>query len=107
VMTVGEFLPGMFSLKTSLAATVATYLALAVGLLGLFILSLGAVMAAVTICAVAFLLYAHAVAWLVGGELKMLVAALADLRSRQLQLYLAVLATPPVLLWVAAGLLGP
>ncbi len=79
MLAVGRICPGFFSPFTLVMAVVAFVAAIAIGLLGLFVLSLGALMAAISIGAVAFLSYAQSLAFLLGGDVRLLQNVLADL----------------------------
>lgn len=90
-------LPGLYLSKVLAAAGVCAVVTAGVGLLGLFMLSLGAVLPAITILAVALLAWVHASAWVVAGELRALPSTLAELRGQTPWLVFLALAALPVL----------
>lgn len=93
---VRAYFPGVYRTKILAAAGVCAVITLGVGILGLFMLSLGAVLPAITILGVALLAWVHASAWIVAGELRALPSTLAELRGSNPWVVFLTLASLPI-----------
>jgi len=106
-LAIGAWLPGLLRLSTALAGILVSLLAAGVAALALFIFSLGAPFAAVTIGAAGLILHAQGVARLLSGRLGLLHDVLTEIDGRRWGLFLLLtggpLATGLVLLKVASG----
>jgi len=78
LLTIARFIPGFFSPFTLILSVLALVASLLLFWLASFVFSLGAIMAGISIGAMAFLSYTQALAFLLGGEVRMLPSLLAE-----------------------------
>ena len=94
VIFVGEWLPGLFRPRVLILSVFCAVMGFAVLGVCVFFLALGAVLAAFPVGALGLILHAQAVAMLLTGEITMLQEALAELDFNRWLLFVVILSTP-------------
>lgn len=102
--TWADVVPGLFTPRVLVISVVVLAMSLACFGLCILLLLAGVLMTAATAGAVGLILYAQAVAWILTGELQLLVNALADFDGRRWNAFFIALAVPLTLAFVAIGL---
>lgn len=100
----GEYLPGLFSVKVLICAIVCFVVAL--GLLGMtvFFAMLGALFVTLMAGAIALIVYASAISWILSGQVSLLTDSLMELDGRRWLLFFGLVFGPiiAVCVWVSA-----
>ncbi len=95
-----DLFPGLMRPKVLILSILAVPVAAAVGVLGLFITGLGAVIAGMLIAGFALVIYSTAVAWMIYGDLAAPSEALADFDGKRWVAFL-LLALAPIAIGLA------
>ncbi len=96
--------PGLFRTKTLVLALIVFVMAAACFVLCIVLLSMGVVMTAATAGGVGLILYAQAVAWILTGEIQLLVEAMSEFDGPRWNAFFLALAVPLTLTFVFMGL---
>ncbi len=101
-----EYLPGLFSIKLLVLSLVTLALAVTAGILGLFVLSMGAMMAGISLIASGFVLYAHTVAWIQCGYFGWLASLLVDYEGKRWAIFFFFVFGPVLAGMMVMGYIG-
>ncbi|MEK7467974.1 MAG: hypothetical protein AAB074_11210 [Planctomycetota bacterium] len=99
--------PGLFRPKTLVASLIVLALAGGCFVLCVILMSMGVVMTAATAGGVGLILYAQAVAWVLTGEIQLLVEAMTEFDGPRWNAFFLALAIPLTLAFAFMGLRGP
>ncbi len=94
VLFVGEWVPGLFRPGVLIAAVFAAVIGLVVMGLCVFMFALGAVIIAFPIGGAGLLIYAHAVAFVLTGQVNLLHEALSELEGKKWLPFLTLVVAP-------------
>jgi hypothetical protein len=98
--------PGLFRPRTLIASIVAAGLAIVCEVLCVIMLTWGVFISAVSVGALGLVLYAQAVAWILAGELQLLLNAMVEFDGRRWNAFFIAVVAPVVLVLTFIGLTG-
>ena len=95
-----DLFPGLFRISTLIGAFLTVVISIAMFFFSFALLALGAVMTFLLLSVGALYVYAQGVAFILTGEIQMLQFAYAEMTGNKWTLFLALVITPPVLIFV-------